>query len=194
MSDEAELASERQVFDKGADVDAYERRVADVSLPTAVVNFAQGGEHASAHVAIHRQNARHVLDDEHAMVADLAQQAAGRELREFALAALRGRQQRPFGRDRAGDVRAGAGQRLHGFGFGVAGPGNDQQPERIAGQLIGSRRGRGRVDDDVSPASVSTALMNVTPSTCWTRSTTSPPLPQPRQCQTCFRVLTLKRS
>jgi hypothetical protein len=28
MSDEAELASERQVFDKGSDVDDYERRVA----------------------------------------------------------------------------------------------------------------------------------------------------------------------
>ena len=53
---------------------------ADVALPSAVVDFAECREHAGARVAVGRQDAGHVLDDEHAAVADLAQQSAGRFL------------------------------------------------------------------------------------------------------------------
>ena len=65
------------------------------------------------------------------------------------LLARRGREQRAFAGDRAGDIGAGTGQRLHGLGLGAARPGHDQQPQRIAGQALrcrGGNRGGGGVE------------------------------------------------
>ena len=69
---------------------------------------------------------RHVFDHEHAVVADLTQQSTGRFL--VAVSSRCCGQQRAFGGNRAGDVRAGTGQSLHRFGLGAAGTGDDQQP------------------------------------------------------------------
>ena len=57
------------------------------------------------------------------------------------LLARRCRQQRAFAGDGAGDIGAGACQRLHGLGLGAARSGHDQQPQRIAGQALGCRGG-----------------------------------------------------
>ena len=58
---------------------------ADVALPLPVVDLAQRGEQAAARVAVHRQDGRHVLDDEHAAIAQAA--AAGRRWRPWCVPA-----------------------------------------------------------------------------------------------------------
>jgi len=50
---------------------------ADIALPPAVVDFAQGGEHGAARMSISAEDRGHILDDENAVVAELAEEAAG---------------------------------------------------------------------------------------------------------------------
>ena len=111
----------------------------DVAFPAAVIDFADGSQNGGTGVAVGAQDAGEVLDDQRAVVADLAQQAAGCGL--LPLLARRGREQCAFAGDGAGDMGTGAGQRLHGLGLGTAGACHDQQPQRIAGQALGCRGG-----------------------------------------------------
>ena len=117
---------------------------ADVTVPTAVVNFADSGEHRAARMPISREDRGYVLDHEDAAIAELAQQPAGCP---FAFLFARGcRQQRALGCDGAGDLRACPCERLRGLGLGCAGTGDDQQPERIAGQAGAGSGGAGGVE------------------------------------------------
>ena len=53
---------------------------ADVALPAAIVDFAQGSKYGASCVAVHTQDACKILDDQQSVVAQLAQQPAGRAL------------------------------------------------------------------------------------------------------------------
>ena len=99
-------------------------------VPATVVDLAQRGEHLGAGVVVHRQDRRDVLDDQQAALADLAQQPAGGV--GGALPSRGRRQQRGVAGDRTGDDGTDAVECLHGLGLGVGGPGDDQQPDRVA--------------------------------------------------------------
>ena len=51
---------------------------ADITLPSAVGDFAQGGEYGGPLLTVHAQDRGKILDDQDAAFADFSEQSAGR--------------------------------------------------------------------------------------------------------------------
>ena len=107
---------------------------AALAVPCTVGGLAERGEDLAALVATHRQDAGHVLDDQDPGLPDLAEQATGGVLGSVALGG--GGQQRGLRLDRGDADAAGASECLDGLGLGVAGSGDDEQPEGVAVEVL----------------------------------------------------------